>query len=79
MNDTVTAVATLRKWRKQICKEDGSFVIWGHIYDDALNRFPDGHFIHTSLVIRIEDDMAFTRNNVYRLEGESVGPDIGYT
>ena len=68
-------VAVLRKWRKHVCKPDGSFVIWGHVYDDYLCRFYDGQFIHTAKVEKIEGDLVYTVNNVYRLEGEAVGPE----
>lgn len=66
-------IATLRQWRKHICKPDGTYVIWGHVYDDLLNRFPDGHFIHTSRVVRVEAGVAYTENNAYKLDGEPEG------
>lgn len=76
MPDNITG--TLRNWRKQYCTADGRMVIWGHIYDDVHNRFPNGHFIHTSSVKKIEGDIVYTRNSVYKLEGEEDGPPIGY-
>ena len=68
-------VGVLREWRKHICMDDGTFVIWGFVYDDKLNRFYDGQFIHTAKVAKIEDGYAYTANNVYRLEGDAVGPE----
>jgi hypothetical protein len=79
VSDEPFVVAVLRQWRKHICKPDGTFVIWGHVYDDFLNRFPDGHFIHTARVEKIEGNLVYTVNNVYRLEGEAVGPEYNCT
>lgn len=77
MSEKVTIVGVLREWRRQFCDRKGTSVIWGHIYDDILNRFPDGHFIHTAKIVKIEGDLVFTKNSVYRLEGEPAGPPFG--
>lgn len=74
MKEQPAVVAVLRDWRKHVCGPEGAFVIWGHIYDDAQNRFYDGQFIHTAMVSKIEGNLVYTKNNVYRLEGEAVGP-----
>jgi len=67
-------VGTLRHWRKHICGPNNTCVIWGNIYDDILNRFPDGHFIHTARIRLIEGGFAYTANSTYKLEGEPEGP-----
>lgn len=69
--------AKLQEWRKHVCKPDGTYVIWGFVYDDATLRFPDGHWIHTSAVDRIEDGVAFTKTgSTYLLVGEPSGDPI---
>ena len=75
MKNEPAIVAVLRNWRKHICNAEGAFVIWGHVYDDTMNRFYDGQFIHTARVERVEGDLVYTMNNVYRLEGEAAGPE----
>lgn len=48
-------------------------VLWGEIYDDKGERFPDGTFIHTSTVMEIFRDVNTsityikTRNSIYKL------------
>lgn len=48
-------------------------VVWGKIYGDRKNRFPDGSYIHTSLVLECstrqmkEGSIIETRNSIYRL------------
>lgn len=70
-------VGELRNWRKQFCDPDGTHVVWGFIYGDTRNRFPDGHWIHTAKVDRIEGDLLFTiSGSIYRLVGDRAGPDI---
>lgn len=61
--------AELRNWTK--VSYGGKTVIQGDIYGDTRMRFGDGTFVSTSFVERIEGDVAFTRNSVYRLVGES--------
>lgn len=75
MTQTPFVVGVLRNWRKHVCKPDGTYVIWGHIYDDRLLRFYDGQFIHTAKVEKIDGDLVYTVNNVYRLEGAAAGPE----
>ena len=75
-NDVKTVTGELRDWRKQVCKSDGSFVIWGRIYDDVMNRFPDGHFIHTGLITSLIGNFAQTKRSTYKLVGEAAGPDV---
>ena len=70
-------VGELKDWRKQVCGLDGTHVFWGFIYGDIRHRFPDGHWIHTSKVERVEDNLVFTTSgSVYRLVGKADGPDI---
>lgn len=42
-------------------------VLKGFIYNDARERFNDGEYIRTSAVERIEGDLVFTRNSIYRI------------
>jgi len=72
-------VAKLRNWRKHVCDKNGTFVFWGHVYDDLTNRFPNGHFIHTARVEKVEGDLVYTANSIYKLDGDEVGPSIEYT
>lgn len=75
MEDNV--IAKLYEWRKHVCKKDGTYVIWGFVYDDRELRFPDGHWIHTSAVDYIEGDVAVMRTgNRYLLVGEPSGPPV---
>ena len=61
----------LHDWKKQpIPGHEGEFVIWGRVYNDSKGRWPDGHWIRTSLISRVEGDLAITLNSVYRLVGE---------
>jgi len=69
-------VATLREWRKHTCGPRGESVIWGKVYDDILNRFPNGQFIHTGRIQKVENGFAYTANNVYKLEGDPIGPEF---
>lgn len=42
-------------------------VYWGNVYGDIRERFADGHWIHTSLVDKVEDDLVYTLNSTYKL------------
>lgn len=79
MSTEPTIVGVLRNWRKHVCKPDDTFIIWGNVYDDVLNRFYDGQFIHTAKIEKIDGDLVYTANNVYRLDGEAVGPEYNTT
>ena len=70
-------VGELRNWRKHICGLDGTYVFWGFIYGDIRHRFPDGHWIHTSRVDKVEGNLVFTTGgSIYRLIGDADGPEI---
>lgn len=43
-------------------------VFTGDIYDDVHKRWPDGSHIRTSLVDRVEGDLVYTRNSVYKID-----------
>lgn len=75
MSEGIPVVGVLREWRKHICLPDGTFVIWGFIYDDILRRFPNGQFIHTAKVEHVEGDIVYTAKHAYRLEGDAAGPE----
>lgn len=42
-------------------------VLKGFVYGDANGRFRDGEYIRTSIVDRIEGDLVFTANSIYRV------------
>lgn len=48
-------------------------VVWGEIYEDKAERFPDGTFVRTSTVMEIQRDVntdityVKTKNTVYKL------------
>lgn len=42
-------------------------LLQGFVYYDKLGRFRDGEFITTSAIERVEGDLVFTRNSVYRV------------
>ena len=47
----------------------GANVVYsGHIYGDVHKRFDDGTYIRTSQVKRVEDDLAYTLNSIYKIE-----------
>lgn len=49
-------------------------IYWGYIYGDTKNRFPDGTWVHTSMVLRVDRDedgiplFCETLNSRYKLE-----------
>lgn len=70
-------IAELHDWRKHVCREDGTHVYWGHVYGDKAHRFPDGYWIHTAQIINRVGELVYTvTGSVYRLVGESGGPDV---
>lgn len=40
----------------------------GHIYGDIRRRWADGFYIHTSMVDRVEGDLVYTRNSIYKID-----------
>ena len=53
-------------------------VVWGDIYDDVRERWPDGRTIHTSGIDVVEfneGDIVTTRNSTYLLGKAAVIPD----
>ena len=52
---------------------DGNIVIYGEIYNDTKNRFPDGTHIRTSAVHHVDfvEGIAKTKNSTYNLEKRS--------
>lgn len=59
----VKVTGRLENWSK-----DPYFkVIWGDLYDDVHQRWPDGTRIHTSDIKKKEGDLVYTRNSIYRL------------
>ncbi len=67
MTEEVTG--TLENWSKDLYYP----VIWGLIYNDIRERFPDGAHIHTSAIPGIkgmdlkEGDIVKTLNSTYKL------------
>ncbi len=43
-------------------------VFTGDIYGDVHKRWPDGSHIRTSLVDRVEGDLVYTRNSIYKID-----------
>ena len=64
---TVPVTGELYGWRRQDVGE--GYIIWGHVHGDTKGRFEPGTFIRTSLVLKIENDIAVTLNSAYRLVG----------
>lgn len=48
-------------------RDPSAFVLYGDIYGDRKGRFADGTNIHTSLIVKIDGDVALTLNSAYRL------------
>lgn len=53
--------AELRNWR-----ELGN-AYYGEIWNDSKGRFPNGHTVKTSKVVKVEDNILHTRNTRYLL------------
>jgi hypothetical protein len=63
--------AELINWQKQFLSNGEDYVIWGNIQNQSgFPRFREGEWIRTSLIAKIEGDIAMTLNSVYRLVGE---------
>lgn len=43
-------------------------VYYGKIYGDTRGIFPDGVKVRTSRVKKVEGDLVYTQNSIYRLE-----------
>ena len=60
---------TLENWYTDVYHN----VLWGNLYEDIHNRWPDGQHIHTSDIQDLakadlkKGDKVVTRNSVYRL------------
>lgn len=67
MSEQVTG--TLENWfRQQVSNKE--FILYGSIFGDIHERFPDGYEIHTSGIKNIEiqeGDIVRTRNSTYKL------------
>ena len=74
MNDIT---GRLENWRIQ--KVGKEIIYWGDIYSDSKMRFKDGARIHTSLVLRRDEDIIYTLTSIYKL-GEPSGkwPEESY-
>lgn len=59
----------LKDWNiQQVSKKE--FIVWGNVFDDVMERFPDGMRIHTSGIKNRplkEGDIVTTRNSKYLL------------
>lgn len=47
-----------------------SSVYVGRIYNDSKGRFVDGQIVRTSLVEKVDGDLVYTMNSVYKLVNE---------
>jgi hypothetical protein len=45
-------------------------IYMGLIWDDTRGKFSDGTLVQTSLVQKVEDNLVYTLNSVYKLVGE---------
>lgn len=61
----ITGTISLASWKQQGTKYP---YLSGWISGDTKGRFPDGHFIFTSVVKKQEGDLIYTLNSVYRIE-----------
>jgi hypothetical protein len=63
---------TLKNWVKS--GTDEVYIYWGNLYNDIKNRWADGQYIHTSMVVDEEDHPDFilvhTLNSTYLLRKE---------
>jgi hypothetical protein len=63
----------LRNWKW----DKNHSIIWGHVYNDARKRFPDGTWIHTSWIDKAqfanvkEGDTVKTLNSEYLLRNKA--------
>jgi hypothetical protein len=66
MSPTVIVTAELRNWTL----DESNNVIWGEIFDDVKERWPDGRMIHTSYILMMVDHGEYylikTFNSVYK-------------
>jgi len=46
----------------------GKNCIIGFMHEDKRGRFVDGRLIHTSSILRVEGDIVFTKNSIYKVE-----------
>ena len=60
----------LKNWTISVVGEN-DVRIYGTIYNDIKGRFPDGTYIHTSQVLKINfvTGVVETKNSVYHLRG----------
>ena len=64
--DNITA--TLSNCEKCWFPDERNFHLVGAISNDSKNRFPDGRIVRTSIVEKLEGDLAYTVYSVYRIE-----------
>lgn len=68
----VNLTGTLRNW--SYTEYANGKIANGDLYGDAKQRWRDGTYIHTSLIMSGPDEngIIVTRNSVYKLEGPSL-------
>lgn len=49
--------------------DENNNVLWGNLYDDPQDRFPQGTYVHTSYIVTLDVDnkIVETRNSIYEL------------
>ena len=65
-------ITTVKDWSLvTINDEDNSFrILWAIVEHDERNRFKRNHYVCTSLIISIEDDLVTTKSDsTYKLLG----------
>lgn len=70
-NDTQTSIDGIIKNARHL--KNGC--VFGTVVKDYKGRFDPGNWIRTSLVQSVEGDLIYTRNSVYKFEGELVVED----
>ena len=67
----------IKKW--QIHNYDSETqVLTGTVVVDNMGRWEPGFHMRSSVIDRIEDNVVYTANSVYLLEGEEGDPVTGY-
>lgn len=66
MKNEVIVTGRLENWMRQDYG-GGAYVYVGNLYEDVNQRWWDGVNIRTSRVKKVEDDLVYTLNSIYRL------------
>jgi len=64
---TLEVTADLKDWVEMPTSTGEFYCIWGTAANDSKGRFPDGHIVRTSAIVKVEEGIAVTLNSAYRL------------